>query len=64
MLYFSKKQNDLLMKKNYKIHFAALLILLSVVFSYGQDIAPPKELSAASSSIQKIEASDRWVDKF
>lgn len=52
------------MKKNYKIHFAALLILLSVVFSYGQDIAPPKELSAASSSIQKIEASDRWVDKF
>jgi hypothetical protein len=64
MLYFSKKQNDLLMKKNYKIHFATLLILLSVVFSYGQEIQPPKELSVASSSIQKIEAADRWVDKF
>jgi hypothetical protein len=64
MLYFSKKQNYLLMKKNYKIHFASLLILFSVVFSYGQDIAPPKELGAASSSIEKIEASDRWVDKF
>lgn len=64
MLYFSKKQNGLLMKNNYKIHFAALLIMLSVVFSYGQDVEPPKELGAASSSIQKIEASDRWVDKF
>lgn len=38
--------------------------MLSVVFSYGQDIAAPKELGAASSAIQKIEASDRWVDKF
>lgn len=38
--------------------------MLSVAFSYGQEIAAPKELSAASSSIEKIEASERWVDKF
>lgn len=38
--------------------------MLSVVFSYGQDIAAPKELGAASSAIEKIEASERWVDKF
>ncbi|WP_264536981.1 hypothetical protein [Flavobacterium sp. N1736] len=52
------------MKKFYKIHFSALFILLCIFNSYGQDIAPPKELNAASGSIQKIEASDRWVDKF
>lgn len=52
------------MKKFYKIHFSALFILLCFFNSYGQDIAPPKELNAASGSIQKIEASDRWVDKF
>lgn len=51
------------MKKFYKIHLLVLFITFSVVFSYGQDI-PPKELGAASSAIQKIEASERWVDKF
>jgi hypothetical protein len=64
MLYFTKNQDYLLMKKFYKIHLSVLFIMLSVVFSYGQDIAAPKELGAASSAIQKIEASDRWVDKF
>ncbi|KIQ22722.1 hypothetical protein RT99_06385 [Flavobacterium sp. MEB061] len=52
------------MKKIYKIHLSVLFILLSVVFSYGQDLAAPKEAGAASSAIEKIEASDRWVDKF
>lgn len=52
------------MKKFYKIHLSVLFIMFSVVFSYGQDIAAPKELGAASSAIQKIEAADRWVDKF
>ncbi|MDR7212227.1 hypothetical protein [Flavobacterium piscis] len=52
------------MKKFYKIHLSGLFIMLSVVFSYGQDSAPPKELGAASSAIEKIEASERWVDKF
>ncbi|WP_316633132.1 hypothetical protein [uncultured Flavobacterium sp.] len=52
------------MKKFYKIQLSLLFIMLSAVFSYGQEIAAPKELGAASSSIEKIEASDRWVDKF
>ena len=52
------------MKKFYKIQLSVLFIMLSVVFSYGQEIADPKELGAASSSIEKIEATDRWVDKF
>ncbi|MBP4137458.1 hypothetical protein [Flavobacterium geliluteum] len=52
------------MKNFYKIHLSVLFIIFSVVFSYGQDIAPPKELGAASSAIKKIEASERWVDKF
>ncbi|MEO8239277.1 MAG: hypothetical protein ABI576_14325 [Flavobacterium sp.] len=52
------------MKKVVKIHLSVLFIMLSVVFSYGQDIAPPKELGAASGAIEKIEASERWVDKF
>jgi hypothetical protein len=52
------------MKKLYKIHLSVLSIMLSVIYSYGQDIVPPKELGAASSAIEKIEASDRWVDKF
>ena len=64
MLYFTRNQEYLLMKKFYKIHLSVLFIMLSVVFSYGQDIAPPKELGAASSAIEKIEAAERWVDKF
>ena len=52
------------MKKFYKIHLSALFLLLTIFNSYGQDIAPPKELNAASSSIEEIEASGRWVDKF
>ena len=52
------------MKKFYKIHLSALFLLLSILSSYGQAIGPPKELSAASSSIEKIEATDRWVDHF
>ena len=52
------------MKKFYKIHLSVLFTMLSVVFSYGQDIPAPKEAGAASSAIEKIEASDRWVDKF
>lgn len=64
MLYFTKNHHYLFMKKFYKIYLSVLFIIFPVVFSYGQDIAAPKELSAASSSIEKIEASDRWVDKF
>ncbi|WP_223255487.1 hypothetical protein [Flavobacterium sp. LM4] len=64
MLYFTKKQDYLLMKKVVKIHLSVLFLMFSVAFSYGQDIAPPKELGAASSAIEKIEASERWVDKF
>ncbi len=64
MLYFTKKQDYLLMEKFCKIHLSVLFIMLSVVFSYGQEFTPPKEISAASGSIQKIEAADRWVDKF
>ncbi|RZJ53657.1 MAG: hypothetical protein EOO44_07790 [Flavobacterium sp.] len=52
------------MEKFYKLHLSLLFTLLSVVFSHAQDIAPPKEIGAASSAIEKIEASDRWVDKF
>lgn len=52
------------MKKVVKIQLSILFIMLSVVFSYGQDIAAPKELGAASSAIEKIEAADRWVDQF
>ncbi|WP_374175268.1 hypothetical protein [Flavobacterium tructae] len=52
------------MKKVVKIQLSVLFIMLSVVFSYGQDITAPKELGAASSAIEKIEASDRWVDQF
>lgn len=40
------------------------LIIVSVVFSFGQDITPPKEIGAASSAIEKIEGADRWVDHF
>jgi hypothetical protein len=64
MLYFTKKHDYLLMKNFYKLHLSVLFTMLSVIFSYSQDIAPPKELGAASSAIEKIEASDRWVDKF
>lgn len=52
------------MKKFYKIQLSVLFIMLSVVFSYGQETAAPKEAGAASSAIEKIEASERWVDKF
>ena len=52
------------MKKFYRIQLSVLFIIISVVFSYGQEIAAPKELGAATSAIKKIEASDRWVDKF
>ncbi|MTH15809.1 hypothetical protein [Flavobacterium sp. LC2016-01] len=52
------------MKKFYKIQLSVLFIILSVVFSYGQDVTASKEVAAAASSIEKIEASERWVDKF
>lgn len=52
------------MKKNYRIHFSVLFIILSVIFSYGQDIAVSKEAGAASSAIEKIATADRWIDKF
>ncbi|WP_231891027.1 hypothetical protein [Flavobacterium succinicans] len=52
------------MKNLFKIQLSLVLIVLSVVISYGQDIAPPKALGTAASSIEKIEASDRWVDHF
>lgn len=52
------------MKKFYKIYLPALFVLFSFFSSYGQDIAPPKEVGAAASSIEKIEAADRWVDHF
>ncbi|OXA76109.1 hypothetical protein [Flavobacterium frigidimaris] len=52
------------MKKFYKIHLSTLFLLLTIFNSYGQDIAPPAEINAAASSIEKIAASDRWVDKF
>ncbi|WP_406845359.1 hypothetical protein [Flavobacterium soyae] len=52
------------MKKFYKSHLSALFILFWIFSSYGQDIAPPKELNAAAGSIEKIAAADRWVDHF
>lgn len=52
------------MKKFYKTHFCAFFILLSFFRSYGQDIVPPVELNIAAGSIEKIQASDRWVDHF
>lgn len=64
MLYFTKKQNRFLMKNLFKIQWSVVLIMLTVVISYGQEIAPPKALGTAASSIEKIEASDRWVDHF
>ncbi|WP_343617810.1 hypothetical protein [Flavobacterium sp.] len=54
----------LAMKKFYKIHLSFLFILLGIICSYGQDTNTPKELNAAASSIEKIAAADRWVDKF
>ncbi|OMQ09540.1 hypothetical protein [[Flexibacter] sp. ATCC 35103] len=51
------------MKKFYKIHLSVLFIMLSVVFSYGQDIPIPKEISIATASIDKIDVSDLWIDK-
>lgn len=44
--------------------FYLFFILFSIVSSYGQNIVPPKELSAASGSIEKIEAANRWIDHF
>lgn len=52
------------MKKFYKIRLSVTLILFSFLCAYGQDIAPPAEINVAASSIEKIAASDRWVDKF
>ncbi|MCC9064169.1 hypothetical protein [Flavobacterium piscisymbiosum] len=52
------------MKKFYKMPFYLFFILFSIVSSYGQNIVPPKELSAASGSIEKIEAANRWIDHF
>ena len=52
------------MEKFYKINLSALFLLFTIFNSYGQDIAPTKELNAASNSIEKIEAGDRWVDHF
>ncbi|MFH6950939.1 hypothetical protein ACHRV6_20775 [Flavobacterium sp. FlaQc-51] len=51
------------MKKFYKIHLSVLFIMLSVVFSYGQEIPIPKEISIATASIDKIDVSDLWIDK-
>ncbi|CAA9195999.1 hypothetical protein [Flavobacterium collinsii] len=64
MLYFKIEEGGLLMKRFYRIQLSLLLIMLSVVFSYGQEIAAVQQVGTASSSIEKIEASDRWVDKF
>ncbi|GIQ60832.1 hypothetical protein Flavo103_39680 [Flavobacterium collinsii] len=64
MLYFKIEEGGLLMKRFYRIQLSLLLIMLSVVFSYGQEIAAVQHVGTASSSIEKIEASDRWVDKF
>jgi hypothetical protein len=52
------------MKKFYKIHLAALFILFWITGFFGQEMTPPAEKSAATSSIEKIEAADRWVDHF
>ncbi|WP_240514927.1 MULTISPECIES: hypothetical protein [unclassified Flavobacterium] len=46
------------------MRLSVILILFSFLCAYGQDIAPPAEINAAASSIEKIAASDRWVDKF
>lgn len=64
MLYCIKKQDYLFMKKNYRIHLSVLFIMLSVIFSYGQDNVASKEAGAASSAIEKIAKTDRWIDKF
>ena len=60
----TKHINYLSMKKSIKLQLYFLFILLSVHFSYGQDLTASKEVAAASSSITKIETAERWVDKF
>lgn len=52
------------MKKSIQTALCFILLLLSSVNFYGQDIAALKELGIAAASITKIEQSDRWVDKF
>jgi hypothetical protein len=52
------------MQKNHKILLSVFLIIISSIFSYGQDLTPPKDLGVAASAIEKIEKSERWVDKF
>lgn len=52
------------MKKFYNLYLSALFTLFWIFSSYGQDIAPPKELNVAAGSIEKIAAADRWVDHF
>lgn len=64
MLHFITNTAYLPMKKSIKFQLCFLFILFSGVFSYAQDIPVPTEQAAASGSIAKIEASDRWVNKF
>ncbi|WP_343705817.1 hypothetical protein [Flavobacterium sp.] len=52
------------MKNFYKRHLCCLFILFTIICVYGQDVTAPNELNVAASSIEKIEAADRWVDKF
>jgi hypothetical protein len=51
------------MKKFSRIHLSILFFLFNIAFFYGQEDTP-KEVGAASSAIEKIQATDRWVDKF
>ncbi|WP_236023980.1 hypothetical protein [Flavobacterium flabelliforme] len=51
------------MKKFSRIHLSILFILFNIAFFYGQEDIP-KEVGAASSAIEKIQAADRWIDKF
>ncbi|SMP34712.1 hypothetical protein SAMN06265346_11883 [Flavobacterium hercynium] len=51
-------------KKTINLQLFFLLFLFAISFSYGQDLTASKEVSAASSTITKIEKADRWVDKF
>jgi hypothetical protein len=52
------------MKKPLQTTLCLILLLLSSIFSYGQDIPAPKALGIASSFISEVEKLDRWVNKF
>ncbi|TDW52796.1 hypothetical protein EV144_1011489 [Flavobacterium sp. 270] len=64
MLNSIKNTDYLSMKRSIKLRLYFLFVLLSIQFSYAQDLTASKEVAAASGSITKIEESKHWVDQF